>query len=232
MNETFDDDVLRAIAKWPNVPACYGWLQLDRRGHWLIKGARITHARAVAFLNRNYARDTDGAWFVQNGPQRVYCELAYTPWIYRLDGHNAVVTHTDLNAREISGVYVDEHGNVLLTSEHGVGLLDDRDIVRFAESLSVPGEPHSDPAERLASLATGSVCVSHMPSPPDAQENRGDDDRNAAHGPQPVVAGKSRPYMDPIEPQQEREQDGRCQRARKDLRIIHNAVPVPGGGIV
>lgn len=155
MNETFDDDVLRAIAKWPNVPACYGWLQLDRRGHWLIKGARITHARAVAFLNRNYARDADGAWFVQNGPQRVYCELAYTPWIYRLDGHNGVVTHTDLAAREISGIYVDEHGNVLLTSEHGVGLLDDRDIARFAESLGVPGEPHADPAERLASLATG-----------------------------------------------------------------------------
>jgi len=155
MHETFDDDVLRAIAKWPNVPACYGWLKLDRRGHWLIKGARITHARAVAFLNRNYARDADGAWFVQNGPQRVYCELAYTPWIYRLDGHNAVVTHTGLAAREISGIYVDEHGNVLLTSEHGIGLLDDRDIVRFAESLSIPGEPHTDPAECLASLATG-----------------------------------------------------------------------------
>ncbi|HEV8259130.1 MAG TPA: DUF2946 family protein [Burkholderiales bacterium] len=27
-----DEAVLRSIAKWPNVPAVYGWLQLKRRG--------------------------------------------------------------------------------------------------------------------------------------------------------------------------------------------------------
>jgi hypothetical protein len=155
MNEIFDKDVLRAIAKWPDVPACYGWLQLDRRGHWLIKGARITHRRAVAFLSRNYAHDADGAWFVQNGPQRAYCELACTPWIYRLDGSNAVETHTGLAVQKISGIYVDELGNVLLASEHGAGLLDDRDITQFAEMLTVPGAPQADPAERLVSLADG-----------------------------------------------------------------------------
>jgi hypothetical protein len=156
MSETFDEDVLRAIAKWPNVPACYGWLKLDRRGFWLIKGARITHARAVGFLNRNYAHDADGAWFVQNGPQRVYCELAYTPWIYRLDGQDLLVTHTGLAAPDVLNVYVDEQGNVLLESEHGIGLLDDRDIVRFAQLLSVPDDPHADVAECLATLAAGS----------------------------------------------------------------------------
>lgn len=155
MHETFDDDVLRAIAKWPDVPACYGWLQLDRRGHWLLKGARITHARAVAFLNRNYASDDDGAWFVQNGPQRVYCELACTPWVYRLDGHDTLVTHTGLPVQELTTVYVDEQGNVLATSEHGIGLLDDRDIVRFAATLRVPGAPETDAAEQLAALAAG-----------------------------------------------------------------------------
>jgi len=155
MDETFDEDVLRAIAKWPDVPACYGWLQLDRRGHWRIKGARITHGRAVAFLNRNYAHDADGAWFVQNGPQRAYCELACTPWIYRLDGRNALITHTGLAVREISEICVDELGNVLLASEHGIGLLDDRDIARFMELLSVPDDAQADPAERLASLPAG-----------------------------------------------------------------------------
>ena len=156
MHETFDEDVLRAIAKWPDVPACYGWLQLDRRGHWLIKGARITHTRAVAFLNRNYAHDGDGAWFVQNGPQRAYCDLACTPWIYRLDGQNAIATHTGLTVRGLSEICVDEFGNVLLVSEHGVGLLDDRDIVQFTRMLSVPGDAQADPAERLASLSGNS----------------------------------------------------------------------------
>ncbi|HET8728586.1 MAG TPA: DUF2946 family protein, partial [Alphaproteobacteria bacterium] len=31
-----DESVLRAMTKWPNVPAVYGWLQLDQRGNWLI----------------------------------------------------------------------------------------------------------------------------------------------------------------------------------------------------
>jgi hypothetical protein len=29
-----DDIVKQAMAKWPNVPACHGWLGLDARGHW------------------------------------------------------------------------------------------------------------------------------------------------------------------------------------------------------
>ncbi|TMH99667.1 MAG: DUF2946 family protein, partial [Betaproteobacteria bacterium] len=28
-----DELVARSLAKWPNVPAVYGWLALDRRGN-------------------------------------------------------------------------------------------------------------------------------------------------------------------------------------------------------
>jgi hypothetical protein len=31
-----DDQVLRAMARWPNVPAVHGWLRLGRRGRWLL----------------------------------------------------------------------------------------------------------------------------------------------------------------------------------------------------
>jgi len=31
-----DEIVKAAIAKWPNVPHCYGWLALDARGQWRI----------------------------------------------------------------------------------------------------------------------------------------------------------------------------------------------------
>lgn len=31
-----DPDVLRAIARWPSVPAVFGWLRLDRRGNWRL----------------------------------------------------------------------------------------------------------------------------------------------------------------------------------------------------
>ena len=29
-----DEQVLRSLIKWPNVPDCFGWLALDRRGQW------------------------------------------------------------------------------------------------------------------------------------------------------------------------------------------------------
>ncbi len=32
-----DDIVRQAIAKWPNVPDCYGWLGLDARGRWFMR---------------------------------------------------------------------------------------------------------------------------------------------------------------------------------------------------
>lgn len=32
-----DDIVKQAIAKWPNVPDCFGWLALDARGNWYLR---------------------------------------------------------------------------------------------------------------------------------------------------------------------------------------------------
>ena len=34
-----DDIVKQAMAKWPNVPACSGWLGLDARGNWWLRDA-------------------------------------------------------------------------------------------------------------------------------------------------------------------------------------------------
>jgi hypothetical protein len=33
----------------PEVPACYGWLSLDRRGRWRLRGETVTHAGLKAF---------------------------------------------------------------------------------------------------------------------------------------------------------------------------------------
>ncbi len=44
-----DDIVKAAIAKWPNVPNCFGWLGLDARGNRVEQGgfarARFAHHR-------------------------------------------------------------------------------------------------------------------------------------------------------------------------------------------
>src|SRR5438552_19015449 len=81
-----DAMVARSLAKWPNVPAVYGWLELDRRGNWKIKGERIANQALRDFIGRNYGRDESGRWFFQNGPQRVYVTLAYTPLVLHYEG--------------------------------------------------------------------------------------------------------------------------------------------------
>src|SRR5512133_559363 len=98
-----------ASIKWPDVPACYEWLSLDRRGNWRLQGERVSHAGLIDFLNRHYSSDDAGNWFVQNGPQRVYVDLAATPWIYRLDG-DKLSTHTGQPAGELRALYLDGDG--------------------------------------------------------------------------------------------------------------------------
>ena len=123
---------LSAIAKWPNVPACYDWLSLDRRGGWRLQGERVTHHGFIALLNRQYGVDERGCWFVQNGPQRVFVTLDYTPWVFRREGE-AFVSHTGEPAGEIKAIYLDEEGSILLETSLGIGLLDDRDLPGFLD---------------------------------------------------------------------------------------------------
>jgi hypothetical protein len=123
---------LSAIAKWPNVPACYDWLSLDRRGDWRLQGERVTHSGLIQFINRQYWCDESGCWFLQNGPQRVFVALAYTPWVFRRDGES-FVSHNGQAAGDIMAIYLDEEGSVLLESTIGIGLLDDRDLPAFLD---------------------------------------------------------------------------------------------------
>lgn len=132
----FDADVVKAMARWPNVPEAFGWLSLDRRGEWRIQGETIQHPRARAFLSRHYRADERGRWYVQNGPQRVFVDLDYTPWIYRLQPGGAFSTHTGLMTADLDAVALDDDGNLLLVTVLGVGLLDDRDLAA-AEPLLV-----------------------------------------------------------------------------------------------
>lgn len=127
-----DDSVVRSLAKWPNVPAVYGWLELDRRGNWLIKGGRIGNTALREFIGRNYEPDSEGRWFFQNGPQRVYVKLAYTPLVVHYEGEHLV----DQCGRRFLplGTYLDDEGSVLLEGERGIALLDDRDLDRYADS--------------------------------------------------------------------------------------------------
>ena len=127
-----DDQVLRGMARWPNVPAVYGWLALDRRGNWLLQGEPMENPIVTGYIARNYERDTEGRWFFQNGPQRVFVDLEYTPLVYRALNASqqplAIEAHTGKPAAALHGVWIDEHGALLLETEHGIGVLHDRDL--------------------------------------------------------------------------------------------------------
>ncbi len=140
-----DAIVAAALKKWPNVPHCYAWLALDARGDWYmrddriqaagpfprVKGSRIDHEKLREFIARNYAADESGAWFFQNGPQRVYVELEAAPWIWRLqpDPTSSVVvtSHTGLPALPGES-FVDQSGRLFLASDLGLGIVHTLDM--------------------------------------------------------------------------------------------------------
>ena len=147
-----DEIVALGMAKWPNVPAVYGWLQLDRRGNWRIKGERVGNAALREFICRNYQADARGCWFFQNGPQRVFVELAYTPLVVHFEGE-ALLDHCG-RLFASADFLQDEEGSVLVEGKSGIALLDDRDLQRLPESAhSLPVVPRAEVPGRFGFVA-------------------------------------------------------------------------------
>jgi hypothetical protein len=147
-----DDIVKQAMAKWPNVPDCYGWLGLDARGNWYMrddrvqalgpfdggvpgcKGSELRHGKLIDFIARNYAPDAQGCWFFQNGPQRVFVELQSTPLIWRLQPDGSVQDHICRGA-QVQNCWLDESGHLYLAADTGFGLVHSQDMHQAAEAI-------------------------------------------------------------------------------------------------
>lgn len=149
-----DEIVKAALKKWPDVPHCHGWLALDARGDWYmrdartqaagpfpqVKGSRIEHEQLRGFIGRNYAADERGAWYFQNGPQRVYVELEAAPWVWRLHeppdaaAPPRIVSHTGREAR-FDAALLDERGRLFLATDLGLGLVHALDMHLAASAV-------------------------------------------------------------------------------------------------
>jgi len=147
-----DDLVRQAMAKWPNVPDCFGWLALDARGQWWMRddrtqaqgafqsgvpGARgsvLRHDKLIDFIQRNYEADAQGRWYFQNGPQRVFVELESTPLVWRLSPEGQATAHTGTTA-PVLGALLDEAGLLYLHTALGLGRVHTQDMHLAADLL-------------------------------------------------------------------------------------------------
>jgi hypothetical protein len=149
-----DDIVKQALAKWPNVPHCYGWLALDARGNWRMRderaqhlnlpGDKLTNAALVGFITRNYAVDERGCWYFQNGPQRVYVQLETTPYIVRTDPAAGWLLHTGTPLGTPKAAWLTDTGALILQRGEVVAQLDDRDFAHVLPRLRLNGAPVED----------------------------------------------------------------------------------------
>ena len=153
-----DEIVEAALRKWPNVPHCWGWLALDARGDWYmrddrvqaagpfpqVKGSRIRHDKLLGFIERNYAADEQGAWYFQNGPQRVYVELEAAPWVWRVHAVAGsapdVVSHSGRKAL-VQSAWLDERGRLFLLTDIGFGLVHSLDMEAASDALEADAWP-------------------------------------------------------------------------------------------
>ena len=149
-----DDIVRQAMAKWPNVPHCWGWLGLDARGQWWMRddraqaaggfasgrpgarGAVLRHEKLIDFIHRNYEHDAEGRWYFQNGPQRVYVELEAAPFTWRIHEPGfAVTAHTGADAGRVDRCLLDDAGRLYLATDTGFGIVHTQDMGLAADAI-------------------------------------------------------------------------------------------------
>lgn len=149
-----DEIVKAAISKWPNVPHCFGWLALDARGNWRMRderaqtlnlpGDKIRNAALLGFINRNYQHDEQGRWYFQNGPQRVYVDLATTPYIAHTSPTEGFILQTGATLAGIDAIFLSAEGQLFLRAGPILAQLDDRDLAGCLRNIQLNGNPVSD----------------------------------------------------------------------------------------
>jgi hypothetical protein len=106
-----------------------------------LAGSVIEHRVLNEFISRNYAQDSLGRYFFQNGPQRVFVTLDSTPFIARIFSSESgpeLLTQCQTEIKP-QGALSDEKGNIYIMGLFQQSFSDQTDGAVFTktESLSV-----------------------------------------------------------------------------------------------
>ncbi|NYT76422.1 DUF2946 family protein [Alcaligenaceae bacterium] len=145
-----DEQVLAAMARWPDVPHVFGWLSLTHQGKWRLHpnadalahladhsllpslGEPISSHTILNFINKNYEGDAQGRWYFQNGPQRVFVRLDTAPYILHTttdtQGTLQLTTHNGLQVTHVRQWLLADEGSLFAQTEHGPGVVSGRDL--------------------------------------------------------------------------------------------------------
>ena len=142
-----DDIVKQALAKWPNVPDCYGWLGLDARGRWFMRddaaqasgdfpqsrGSWLRHEKLIDFIGRNYESDDEGDGSFRT--DRSGCTSSWSASV-GLAGFAGLPPAVPYRlADQCWGMSLDEEGRLYIASPQGLGLVHSQDMVLAAEAV-------------------------------------------------------------------------------------------------
>lgn len=132
----------------------YGWLGLNRRGTWLIRGAPVTHPAVREYLGAHYGADGHGNWLVRNGPQRAYVTLETAPLIAHPDAGGDWQSHLGRPTGAPRRAFIDEHGGLWLDTPAGPAWVEESALERVCAWLvDAAGRPAG--AELIESLTPG-----------------------------------------------------------------------------
>jgi hypothetical protein len=123
-----------------------------------LPGQVITHRALNEFISRNYACDSLGRYFFQNGPQRVFITLDATPWIVRITpSENGLELISQCNNPiEASGALSDEKGNIYIFGKVTQLTYKEKNVEQFSkedcQTVALLHDHDLDHFSRLAKL--------------------------------------------------------------------------------
>ncbi len=122
---------------WPRNPQIFGWLSLDPRGQWRIKGKKINNVKLIKFISKNYRKDNHGRYYFQNGVQQVFVSFFQTPYVINVFEVNPLnlQTHNGIIIDNIKKVWFGKDLKIFIETASILASVDDRDTLFIYENI-------------------------------------------------------------------------------------------------